>query len=598
MVSVCEEDRDALRFLWVDKIDKTPPVPVEMRFTRVVFGVSASPFLLNATLYHHLEKYQKSHPGLVNTLLKSIYVDDVTYGANREEDAYQLYALSKKVFAEGGFNLRKFITSSASLRQRIITDDLLSAQQPPAVDTNSRVVEEDTTYTSGLLDGHMPGGQKVLGVSWNPVSDLLEFDIRGIAKSLQSLEPTKRNIIGFASRFYDPLGFLAPVIITLKVFFQDLCKSKLDWDDPLPSELLCKWKHVLSRFQGTVISVPRCYSCSTNTPTECALYGFCDASTVAYAAVVYLCIGPEQAHFVASKTRVSPLTKQTIPRLELLSCLLLARLITHVLAALATVIKVRLGLCFTDSKVALFWIRGKGKEWKQFVYNRVKEIQELVSPKHWSHCPGKDNPADLPSRGVSPKELESSSVWRHGPDWLPKISVEEGNDELTMPEECVSEMKAKERTLAHSLLVSTEHHGIGQLIDCDRFSRLQKLLRVTVYVRKFALRFKSIITSNSTPIDWTITTSDMERAEMDWVTECQRHLTKEVKFDMWKSQLDLFLDPQKVWRCGGRLNNADIPYSSKYPILLSKQHRLATLITQHAHGRTMHGGIKDTLTEI
>ena len=361
MVSVCKEDRDALRFLWVDNIERISPAPVEMTFTRVVFGVSASPFLLNATLYHHLEKYRKSHPNLVDTLLKSIYVDDVTYGVNTEEDAYQLYTSSKKVFAEGGFNLRKIVTSSASLRQRI-TEELPPTQKPPTLDTNSKVVEEDTTYTSGFLEGNMPGGQKVLVVSWNSVSDMLEFDIRGIAESLQSLAPTKRNIIGFASRFYDPLGFLAPVIIQLKVFFQELCKSKLSWDDPLPSELLCKWKRVLSRFQGIVLSVPRCYFGSTDIPRECVLHGFCDASTVVYAAVVYLCIEPEQAQFVASKTRVSPLTQQTIPRLELLSCLLLARLIKHVQAAFATVIKTQLGLCFTDSKVALFWIRGEGKE--------------------------------------------------------------------------------------------------------------------------------------------------------------------------------------------------------------------------------------------
>ena len=54
MVSVCQQDRDALRFLWVDDIDTTPLVPVVMRFTRVVFGVSASPFLLNATINHSI----------------------------------------------------------------------------------------------------------------------------------------------------------------------------------------------------------------------------------------------------------------------------------------------------------------------------------------------------------------------------------------------------------------------------------------------------------------------------------------------------------------------------------------------------------------
>ena len=137
------------------------------------------------------------------------------------------------------------------------------------------------TYTSRLLEGNVPGGQKVLGVSWNPVSDTLESNIREVAKFLQTLEPTKRNIIAFTSKFYDPLGFLSQVIITLKVFFQELCKSKLDWDDPLPSELLHKWKHVVARFHGTIISLPRCYFHSIDSSRACVLYGFCDASAAA-----------------------------------------------------------------------------------------------------------------------------------------------------------------------------------------------------------------------------------------------------------------------------------------------------------------------------
>ena len=72
-----------------------------MQFTCVVFGVSASPFLFNTTINHHLKKYLNRYPDLINTLLWSIYVDSVTYGADGESEAYQLYTLSKKVFAEG-----------------------------------------------------------------------------------------------------------------------------------------------------------------------------------------------------------------------------------------------------------------------------------------------------------------------------------------------------------------------------------------------------------------------------------------------------------------------------------------------------------------
>lgn len=100
MVSVCEQDRDALRFLWVNDVEKISPVIVPMRFTRVGFGVSASPFLHNASVTHHFLKYQKSYPAIVDTLLRSIYVDDVTYGADSNEEAYQLHVLSKQIFAQ------------------------------------------------------------------------------------------------------------------------------------------------------------------------------------------------------------------------------------------------------------------------------------------------------------------------------------------------------------------------------------------------------------------------------------------------------------------------------------------------------------------
>ena len=87
MVSMAEDDRDALRFLWTDDVDSDPPTIRDLRFTRVVFGVSSSPFLLNATIDHHLEKYVASHPNLVKTLRRSIYVDDEVTGADTENEA-------------------------------------------------------------------------------------------------------------------------------------------------------------------------------------------------------------------------------------------------------------------------------------------------------------------------------------------------------------------------------------------------------------------------------------------------------------------------------------------------------------------------------
>ena len=80
MVGVDAADQDALRFLWVqDPFAKEPKVELK-RFTQLVFGVSSSPFLLNATLKYHLNKYAVSDPEFVKKILKALYVDDLSTG--------------------------------------------------------------------------------------------------------------------------------------------------------------------------------------------------------------------------------------------------------------------------------------------------------------------------------------------------------------------------------------------------------------------------------------------------------------------------------------------------------------------------------------
>ena len=85
MVSVTAKDHDVLRYLWFD--DVFADQSVELRFTRVMFEVSSNPFLLNATIRHHLEQYNQTQPDLVHKLSKSMYVDDIITGADSEEQA-------------------------------------------------------------------------------------------------------------------------------------------------------------------------------------------------------------------------------------------------------------------------------------------------------------------------------------------------------------------------------------------------------------------------------------------------------------------------------------------------------------------------------
>ena len=119
-----------------------------------------------------------------------------------------------------------------------------------------------------------------------------------------------------------------------------MCRDKLRCDiEPLQDDLLREWKELVTELSDSKpISVPRSYLNKVDEDLlSQTLYGFCDASTQAYAAVVYLALRTNSGvtvQFVVSKTRVAPLQSQTIPRLELLSALLLSKLVTSVIDSL------------------------------------------------------------------------------------------------------------------------------------------------------------------------------------------------------------------------------------------------------------------------
>ena len=139
---------------------------------------------------------------------------------------------------------------------------------------------------------------------------------------------------------------------------------------------------------------------------------------------------------------------------------------------------------YTDSQVALYWIRGT----KSFVNNRVSEIRCRVRPNNWSHCPGASNPADLPSRGLASLELSVSQLWRQGPEWLqasfePRIE----SDIRCMPRECSAKLKA---TQYHNLLSMESKRAMETILDPTKFSTLSKLIGVTVQILRAVRKFK------------------------------------------------------------------------------------------------------------
>lgn len=202
-----------------------------------------------------------------------------------------------------------------------------------------------------------------------------------------------------------------------------------------------------------------------------------------------------------------------------MSAVLLARLISQLNVALSPELSLDPPICYTDSKIAYHWIQGWDKGWKLFVQNRVNEIRKLVQlVENWKHCSGQDNPADIPSRGLTLPEYE---VWLHGPIWLKTKNVEdETHTHTDFPDECLKEQKKD----IHELL-TTQYYGISNLIDVERYSDIDHLLRVTTYVQVFIYKLQKLTVSNS---------QLLVRVETLWIKASQGSLSSHQLFEHWK----------------------------------------------------------------
>ena len=589
-IEIDPSDRDYLRFLWVDSITEDQPTIAIFRFNRVVFGVNSSPFILNAVLRHHIERFKEVDPEFARKLVEGFYVDDLVTGCRSPIEAIELYEKAKDRMQHEGFRLRKWKSNDPMVLSKIKERESLNEEEKGEL--------EETSFAKETLGISNDNGDKtkVLGVVWDTRRDTLEIELSKMLKEGEILL-LRGGILSTLASLFDPLGIVSPIAVMPKVLFQDVCKEGVGWDEEISSEKVAIWKSWLQDLKevGT-IKVPRCvYDKSDGEILWCQLHGFGDARAKAYCATIYVVYETLKGIFsklLCSKTRIAPLKSMTIPRLELMSARILAVLVSKLKNAIQAQVKIEKVRLWLDSKTALFWILNK-KEWKQFVKHRVNEILTLTKKEEWGHVSGVQNPADLGSRGVPIKQLVQSDMWWEGPKWL-KLGERAWPKGILLSDS--EEVKEEQRKSTVLSIVTEKQQRLFNVIDIHRYSTLGKLIKVTAWVKRFTESLKRKREGSDLLLD-PLSTDELNKAELALIKDAQIDLQQDVAFEKIRKNLDI-RNQDDVLLCHGRLENSDLELGARFPVILPRDHKLTELIVWDCHNRVHHCKVRATLAEV
>ncbi|XP_037816477.1 uncharacterized protein LOC119606893 [Lucilia sericata] len=521
----------------------------------VTFGVNCAPFLALRMLLQLADDEERCFPLGSRILRESMYVDDALVGAHSIPDALEARDQLIGILGTAGFELRKWASNSKQILKNLPQEHLLN---------------------SSFLSLDDKSNAKTLGVHWNAAEDYFYFTTEKIKFKTAY---TKREVLSIIARLFDPAGWLAPVIITAKILMQQMWLDKIDWDEHIKPVALQKWKTFISNYNEIdTIKLDRWVQYTPSSYIE--FHGFCDSSELAYAATLYIRIvngDKVYVNLLIGKTKVAPVKRPSLPRLELCGAVLLANLVNSVIPNFK--LHTYNLYLWSDSTIVLAWLRKPPCNWKTFVANRVATILEKVGNKNWFHVASNHNPADLATRGLIPSDLRENKLWWHGPDWLRlnKSSWPEGPLEF----ETVEESKQVQVNIARS----AEREDI-----LDRFSSLPRAYHVIAYIFRF---FNLASKSNFRSRTCICTKSAIFLSQQSHFSDEFSCLSSKKKIDSRSPLLTLmpFLDKNGIIRANGRLGSTKcLSYNERHPVILAYTSRLARLYVEFVHNMVLHGG--------
>ena len=592
-VRIKEEDRDSFRFVWWPNGNLSSP-PTVHRMLVHIFGATSSPCCATYCLRQSADWYGSNFdPDISKVVNRDFYVDDCLTSTCTIESAITLVEGLRKLLALGGFRLTKWISSSADVLNSIPPEE--RAKSVTNVDLEESVKE------------------RVLGVQWNVSND--EFGFK-VSDDLERKSFTRRSVLSTVNSLYDPLGFIAPVILVARKLQQRIIEQELDWDEELPTEDVQAWNKWLAELLGlSALSLPRCFKpLGLKAVINYQIHHFCDASLRGYGFVSYLRLVDENGvihcSFLCGKAKVTPPRSESIPRLELVAAVLAVKA-DHWIRTQLEYSDCQ-SIFWTDSSAVRSSINNKTKRFRTFVANRLAKIHRQTEPSQWRHVGSRHNPADHASRGLTVSQLLKSN-WLTGPAFLWQTEDEwpKAPEAKTLPSDALP-LDFQPVLAMHA--ASVESGGLTTLNEfISRYSSWTRLKIAAAWLRRFInyVRDKSSISNTRMTVD------EIQAAERKLISFTQHHafspaykmlskpdfsqrmIRKERNRELKSlAKLDPYLDDNDALRVGGRLENAPVQSDSKHPIILPSHHHVTTLIIRHHHLAVGHSGLSHTWNAI
>lgn len=541
-VRVKEEDRKLQCILWRDK----PSEPIRTyELNTVTYGTKPASYLATKCLFKLSEECESKWPETAVILKEDFYMDDVLTGGSSIKEVKSRLQELRQVLSSANFPLQKFASNSAEVLEGL-----------------------DRELVEGALE--FEAGEQtigVLGLRWLTSEDRFAFYAK---LPEQPSIWTKREILSEVSRIFDPLGLLSPVTISFKIMLQSLWVSQTGWDDVITGEVVLNYMKLREKLTSLPsIHIPR----FVGEVSESEFHIFCDASEKAFGAAVYL-RHHNGSKFVVrllcAKTRVAPVKKVSLPRLELCGSVLAAKLFKKVRTALklkenSTVV------AWSDSTIVLSWLAKPEHPWCSFVSNRVTKVVEVIPSALWRHVRSQDNAADCISRGIEMDKIEELYRFLEGPEFLQdSMSIE-----YVMPEfddRALLEEKKKSKVL----LSTTTTICVGIF---DRISNFNRAIRIFAYTIRYV--------NNCSLEEQSRTFGNLELSEVRRATLYAIRLFQKEIDERKLSKLDHFLDEDGVLRLRSRISNAELSDRVKYPIILPKC-RFLVMMIEFLHIKYFH----------